>query len=140
MAKRKSTNPLKKTNFANYKASQARSGWRLRAKKYGHNLDDVPTRVEIQEWLEAQMPLKCYISGSFISNEVVELDHKTPLVRGGSLKLNNVGVTSRYYNNVKGQMTEKEFRSLLKVVNKWEDKGEALFKRLMASNHIYRKR
>lgn len=140
MAKRKSSNPLKKTNWANWKATQARSGWRTRAKKFGLNLDDVPTRAEIQEWLESQIPVKCYISGSFISNEVVELDHKTPLSRGGSLKLNNCGVTSRYYNNVKGQMTEKEFRSLLKTVSKWEDKGDALFKRLMASNHIYRKR
>lgn len=140
MAKRKSSNPLKKTNFFQYKASQARSSWRTRAKKFGLNLDDVPTRVEIQEWLEAQDPIRCYLSGSFISNEVMELDHKTPLSRKGSLKLSNCGITSRFYNNVKGQMTEKEFRALLKTVSKWEDKGDAIFKRLMASNHIYRKR
>lgn len=103
-------------------------------------MDEVPTRVEIQEWLEAQLPLKCYFTGGFISNEVVELDHKIPLVRGGELALKNVAVTSRYYNNVKGQMTEKEFRQLLKCVNKWEDKGDALFKRLMSSNHIYRRK
>lgn len=102
-------------------------------------MDDVPTRVEIQKWLEAQEPIKCYISGSFISNEVVELDHKIPLVRGGKFALDNVGITSRYYNNVKGQMTEKEFRQLLKTVSKWEDKGAALFKRLMSSNHIYKR-
>jgi 5-methylcytosine-specific restriction endonuclease McrA len=140
MAKRKSSNPLKKTNFFQYKASQARSSWRTRAKKFGLNLDEVPTRVEIQEWLEAQDPIRCYLSGSFISNEVMELDHKTPLSRQGSLKLENCGITSRYFNNVKGTMTEKEFRSLLKTVSKWADKGDALFKRLMASNHIYRKR
>lgn len=103
-------------------------------------MDDVPTRVEIQEWLEAQMPLKCYFTGNFISNEVVELDHKTPLVRGGQLHLKNVGVTSRWYNNIKGQMTEKEFRQLLKCVSKFEDKGDALFRRLSASNNIYSRR
>ena len=140
MAKRRSTNPLKRTNWANYKASQVRSSWRTRAKKYGLNLDEVPTRAEIQEWLEAQMPVKCYFTDGFISNEVVELDHKIPLVRGGRLHLENVGVTSRWYNNTKGQMTEKEFRQLLKVVSKWEDKGESLFKRLSASNNIYRRK
>ena len=140
MAKRKSINPKKRENFYFWKASQARSSWRTRAKKYGLPLEDVPTRLEIQQWLEDQSPLKCYISGSFISNDVIELDHKTPLVRKGSLRLDNVGVTSRYYNNIKGQMTEKEFRSLLKCVSSWEDKGQELFKRLMASNKIYGRR
>jgi 5-methylcytosine-specific restriction endonuclease McrA len=116
-----------------------RSSWRNRARKYGFPLEDVPTRAQIQEWLEKQDPVKCYITGSFISQEVVELDHKIPLVRKGRLSLDNVGITSRYYNNVKGQMTEQEFRQLLKVVSKWEDKGAALFKRLTSSNHIYKR-
>jgi hypothetical protein len=140
MSRKKSTNPKKKENFYFYKASQARGSWRSRAKKYGLPLEDVPTRAEIQAWLEANDPLKCYLSGTFISNDVIELDHKTPLVRNGSLKLDNVGVTTRYYNNVKGQMTEKEFRSLLKCVHSWSDKGQDLFKRLMASNRIYGRR
>lgn len=140
MTKRKRVvNPKKKENWFFYKASQVRSSWRTRARKYGHPLEDVPTRIQIQEWLEKQDPVKCYITGSFISNEVVELDHKTPLVRGGKFALDNVGITSRYYNNVKGQMNEKEFRQLLKTVSKWEDKGAALFKRLMSSNHIYKR-
>lgn len=139
MAKRKSTNPKKKENWFFWKASQVRGSWRNRARKYGHPLEDVPTRIEIQEWLEAQDPIKCYITGSFISPEVVELDHKQPLIRGGKLALSNVGITSRWYNNIKGQMTEKEFRQLLKVVSKWEDGGQALFKRLSASNHIYKR-
>lgn len=128
---------MKKANWSQWKASQVRSSWRERAKKYGLPLDDVPSRPEIQEWLESQHPLKCYFTGGFISQDVVELDHKDPLSRKGSLKLVNVGITSRYYNNVKGQMTEKEFRQLLKLVSKWEDKGDTLFKRLMASNRMF---
>jgi hypothetical protein len=134
---RKSKNPMKKANWCQYKASQLRSSWRTRAMKYGENLDDVPTRAEIQAWLEAQLPISCYITGGFISTEVVEVDHKIPICRKGSFKLDNLGCTSRYYNNVKGSMTEEEFRGLLKLVKTWEDAGEALFKRLMASNHIY---
>lgn len=140
MTNRRSVNPMKKTNWSQWKAGQVRSSWRERAKKYGLNLDEVPTRPEIQKWLEDSHPLKCYFTGGFISNEVVELDHKHPLVRGGSLRLENVGITSRWYNNIKGQMSEKEFRQLLKMVSKWEDKGEALFKRLSASNHIFSRR
>jgi len=137
MPRKRSTNPLKKTNWANYKASQLRGSWRERAKKYGENLDDVPTRAQIQEWLEAQQPIKCYIEGTFISAEVIEVDHKIPICRGGGFGLDNMGCTSRYYNNVKGSLTEEEFRNLLKLVKTWEDKGASLFKRLMASNHIF---
>ena len=140
MAKKKSVNPKRKENFYFWKASQARSSWRSRARKYGLDLETIPTRIQIQKWLEDQAPLKCYISGSFISEDVMELDHKTPLVRKGEMHLDNVGITSRYYNNVKGQMTEEEFRSLLKCVSKWSDKGQELFKRLMASNKIYGRR
>jgi 5-methylcytosine-specific restriction endonuclease McrA len=140
VARRKSTNPLKHTNWSNWKATQVRSSWRERAKKFGLNLNDVPTRAEIQDWLEAQSPIKCYIEGTFISTEVMELDHKTPLSRGGKLHLENVGCTSRYYNNIKGTMTEKEFRQLLRLVKKWDDKGESIFKRLMASNHMFSRR
>jgi len=137
MAKKKSTNPMKAANWAQWKASQLRSSWRSRAMKYGENLDDVPTRAQIQEWLEAQQPIKCYIEGTFISTEVVEVDHKIPICRGGKFHLENTACTSRYYNNIKGSMTEEEFRGLLKLVKTWEDKGISLFKRLMASNHIY---
>lgn len=128
---------MKKTNWSQWKASQVRSSWRERAKKFGLNLDEVPSRPEIQEWLEKAHPLKCYFTGGFISQEVVELDHKEPLSRGGSLTLKNVGITSRWYNNIKGQMTEKEFRQLLKLVSKWDDKGDTLFRRLSASNNMY---
>lgn len=137
---RKKAHSKKRENWFFWKASQVRGSWRSRARKYGTPLEEVPTRIEIQEWLEAQDPMKCYITGGFISPETVELDHKTPLIRGGKMALSNVGVTSRWYNNIKGQMTEKEFRQLLKTVSKWEDKGAALFKRLSASNHIYRRK
>lgn len=137
MPKARSKNPMKAANWAQYKASQLRSSWRTRAMKYGENLDEVPTRVQIQEWLEAQSPIQCYLTGGFISTEIVEVDHRVPICRNGKFDLSNAACTSRYYNNTKGSMTEEEFRGLLKLVKTWEDKGASLFKRLMASNHIY---
>ena len=137
MPKRRSINPLKKTNWANWKASQLRGSWRERAKKYGENLDEVPSRAQIQDWLESQQPIQCYLAGGFISTEIVEVDHKIPICRGCKFHLDNAACTSRYYNNTKGSMTEEEFRGLLKLVKSWEDKGSSLFKRLMASNHVY---
>jgi hypothetical protein len=140
LTKRKSINPLKKKNWCQWKASQVRSSWRTRARKFGLSLDEVPTRAEIQKWLEDQHPVKCYFTGGFIVLDTIELDHKTPLSRGGKLHLDNVGITSRWYNNIKGQMTEKEFRQLLRLVSKWEDKGLSLFKRLSSSNNIYKRK
>jgi len=70
----------------------------------------------------------------------MEVDHRIPISRKGSWAFNNLGITSRFHNNVKGQLTEQEFRQLLKLISKWEDKGEHLLKRLASSSIIFKKR
>ena len=119
------------------RASQARASWLRRAKKLEIDIKDIPTKEEIMEILK--YPIICYLSNSPISKDTVELDHKIPTSRGGLFKLSNVGITSRYYNQVKGDLTEKEFRSLLKTVSKWEDKGKSLFTRLLSSGNRFKK-
>lgn len=125
--------------FIKRKSSQARSSWRTRAKKNESDLDSIPTTTEIAEFIKA-CGFKCYISKGDLNKSTLELDHKTPISRGGTFKLDNVGLTSRYYNQVKGSMTLKEFNGLLKLVSKWEDKGKDLFARLLSSNRRYIKK
>lgn len=128
------------TTWTNRKAVMARSSWLQRAKKVGVPKEEVPTRAQIQKWLELNNPPVCYLSNKTISVASVEIDHKTPLCKGGSFSLDNAGLTTRFYNNAKGSLTEEEFRGLLDCVSKWSDKGESLLLRLISSNLIYSKR
>lgn len=101
--------------------------------------DKVPSRIEIQEWLETQIPFKCYLTKEPLTKARIELDHKEATSRGGTFGLLNVGVTSRHMNAAKGGMHEKEFRGLLKLISKWEDGGHTLLMRLRASNNVFRR-
>ena len=105
------------------------------------NPNDVPTRVEIQDWLESQLPLpfKCYLTGDDIIKSLIEADHKQPVSREGTFKLENIGLTSKQLNAAKGNMTEKEFRQLLSFIGKWEDEGKGVLARLRTSNLMYRR-
>lgn len=134
------TKELKRTRWTYWKASQLRANWRSRCKKVKGDLDTVPTRVEIQDWLERIVPYSCYITGERLIKSKMEADHILPISRGGTFELKNIGITSKRFNSLKGAMTVKEFKQLLEVVKGWEDKGESLFKRLMLSNNIYRGR
>ena len=131
---------LKRERWSFYKASNYRNSWRARCKKVNGPLEEVPTRPEIQQWIEGQEPYKCYISGDSLNKNTMEADHKDPLSRGGSFKLKNIGITSKRLNRLKGNMKLKEFKQLLKLTSKWEDKGESLFSRLLQSNNVYRRR
>lgn len=143
MAKRKANaklTKLKKERWSFWKASQYRSSWRGRCKKVSGPLDDVPSRQEIQDWLESGIPYRCYLTNDFLNKTTLQADHMEPVSRGGSFKLENIGLTSKRYNQVKGEMTVPEFKDLMQLVKSWEDKGESLFRRLLAGTHIYNRR
>jgi hypothetical protein len=140
--KKKSTNAsLKRKNWYQYKASQLRSSWRGRAKKLGIDVLTVPTRKDIQAFLEGiGEETTCYLSGEPLKLKVAEFDHKIPTGRSGAFSLDNIGITSKQLNGVKGMMTHGEFLGLLALVSSWEDGGANLFKRLSMSNNLFRRR
>lgn len=140
MSKSSYNNKLKKEKWTQWKASRLRSSWRSRAKKLKLDPDTVPTRQEIQDWLESCKPFECYLTGSTLKQSDIEVDHREVTSKGGSFGLDNVGLTSKFYNSAKGDMSEKEFRQLLKLINKWSDKGQSVLKRLRSSNNIFRRR
>lgn len=143
MAKRKKNKELeklKKERWSFYKATQYRSSWRARCKANKHELSQVPTRAEIEAWLDAQEPYNCYITSNPLDKSTLQADHIIPVVRGGNYSLDNIGLTSKRYNQVKGEMSLEEFSSLLMLVNDWEDEGKLLFNRLIAGGNVYRKK
>lgn len=130
---------LKDSDYIKYKSQQFRSNWVRRARQHGVSLDEIPKSTEIASWLQTQLPFKCFFTGQDLGRDF-GVDHKVPIARGGSFSLDNLCITNISINGAKGVMTSEEFSALLKVVLKWEDKGEALLRRLMLSNVTYNKR
>jgi len=137
--RRKRVNRSKKEQWYFDKAKQYRDSWRKRCKKIEGNLDEVPTREVIEKWLEQQTPFKCYITGDNLNARSMEADHITPINRKGSFTLTNIGLTSKRWNQIKGDMTYEELKELINLVSKWEDGGERLYRRLLAANNVYRR-
>lgn len=118
---------LKKENPFLYKARLLRS--RLISRVPPEIKASTPTGNEIYEWLLNQ-PLVCYYSGEALELFKMHVDHKTPIVRGGTNDFSNLCLASHHMNTAKGRMTEQEFRELLALIETWEDKGDSLMRRL----------
>lgn len=130
---------LKDKDFIKYKSQQFRSNWVRRARQHNVDLSEVPTSLEIAEWLKTQLPFTCFFTGTDLGRDF-GVDHKVPIARGGSFGIENLCITNVSINGAKGVMTSDEFSALLSIVLKWEDKGEAILRRLMLSNVTYGKR
>ena len=125
------------------KARQLRSNWRKRAKKANIELlHQVPDSKEICKFivsLEKNGKFYCYLTNAELNFSDVEFDHKISVTRGGDFNLKNIGVTSRRLNNIKGEMSAKEFKQLLRLISKWDDGGSNLLHRLSRANNVFRR-
>lgn len=121
---------LKKSDPFLVRARNIRSSLMRRARTDGLDRKDIPKAEEIKQWLLDQRPLKCYYSGEDVDLFDMQIDHKVPVKRGGEHRLSNLCVSSQKMNTAKGALTEEEFKELLSLINKWEDKGESLLTRL----------
>lgn len=119
------------------KGTDLRGNWRARA-----GSDElraaVPTAQEIREWLQAARPWVCVYTGQPLEIGEIGFDHAVPLARGGTFGLDNIVICHRSMNAAKGAMTFAEFMDLLTTVWEWEDRGEALLKRLKMSGGMFK--
>lgn len=129
---------MRLTDFNKWKAAQLRSNWNRRAKLLNIDISYVPMPNEIRAWLDSQHPYKCYYTNVELERDYA-VDHKVPLARGGTFAITNLCITQPHINSAKGTLSDKEFKQLLKLIEKWEDKGALLLKRLQVSNTIFRK-
>lgn len=96
----------------------------------------VPTAPSILQWLTEQ-PMTCHYSGEKITPATMQIDHKTPLHRGGTNDLSNLCLASKAMNNAKGSMTEREFRSLQNLISTFPDGGAEVLTRLKRASFAY---
>lgn len=118
---------IKKTDPLLYKARGIRS--KLLARVTGDLKSTTPKTEDILEWLK-NTPLICYYSGEPLDLFKMHVDHKTPLVSGGTNDLSNLCLASHHMNTAKGRMNEEEFLQLLELISCWDDKGQSLLRRL----------
>lgn len=119
---------LLKENPALVKARDVRSRLLSRVTDVEHKRT-TPTVNQLYTWLTTT-DLICYYSKETLSFKTLTIDHKIPLIKGGSNELNNLCFASNHMNTAKGSMTDIEFFSLLALIKTWSGGGQALLRRL----------
>ena len=116
--------------LAKQKAANFRNNCLYRADKYGIDRANVPMPKEIEAWLltyEAKIEtsrkrlyLRCEYTGELIKLSDIQIDHRTPISRGGSFGIENLAITSGKTNQHKGELLDSEFSQLLTLLNQFE--------------------
>ena len=130
----------KKEKFFLWKADSLISSYQRRAKKLNVKYTYLTSRAEYAVIVEEKLKGRCEYCDCKLHKNNREVDHKTPISRGGSFNANNLAYICHNCNSAKGEMNEQEFRSILNTIKTWDDKGNNLLKRLRASSLIFKRR
>ncbi len=98
--------------------SLAYDNQRRRAKKDG--LQVYYSRQHFRDWFLEKMAKHpfCYYCASVLMPDA-QIDHKTPLSRGGIYVLENLALCCKTCNQCKGMLTDLEFHALLSLLQTW---------------------
>ena len=90
----------------------------------------VPMPKEIEAWLltcESQLEvnrkrlyLRCEYTNELAKIADIQIDHRTPISRGGSFGIENLAITSGKTNQHKSELTSDEFLELLDLLNSFD--------------------
>lgn len=127
-----------KTRAVNY-----RKNWRARALKTGRDPDEVPGSAEIADWLRATLradgTIIDYFTGQTVPLDKAQVDHITPLSRGGSFHFDNCMLIAARTNRMKGALTAQEFRAFLDFLDSLPfDAALDISDRLAMANTVWR--
>ncbi len=134
-------------NETRLRARTYRANWRNRIRKtlkkdpdlLEIRLLELPSIDDVEEFLHNEDLTRDYITGQRIPASTMELDHKNPISRGGSLELENIGPLTKRNNKMKGELTDNEYSSLVQLMNSWTEIGKkVLEKRLNQSTLIFK--
>jgi len=116
--------------IAKSKAANFRNHCLTRADKWGIDRANVPMPKDILAWLltyqdkleehRKRLYLTCEYTGERIAIKNIEIDHRTPISRGGLFKIENLAITSGKVNQYKGDLLQIEFIQLLALLDSFE--------------------
>lgn len=128
---------LLKSQFATIAKSKAatfRNNSLGRADKLGIDRANVPMPKEIEAWLltyesrlelsRKRLYLACEYTGELIKLSDIQIDHRTPISRGGSFGVENLAITSGKSNQHKSELLDFEFLQLLALLNSFDPKAK----------------
>jgi 5-methylcytosine-specific restriction endonuclease McrA len=83
----------------------------------------------------------CLYCQRVLSVKNFSVDHRQPVIRGGSWELSNLAVCCDTCNCAKGSVTEIEFAKLHDMADRWPEWGRRVFfARLKAGSRILRRK
>ncbi len=102
----------------------------LRLKKlYAHH-GDPPTRQEMIAWVREAVMVCTYCQRD-LTTKNFSVDHRQPVSRGGRSTFDNLVSCCKRCNDLKGALTEAEYRALLALVLTWDEIArKSLFARM----------
>ena len=77
-------------------------------RKFAIQASESATAQEVKAWIDSQNPICAYCSIELSDNQI-QLDHITPLSKGGSHTIDNFAISCRSCNCSKGNKTLEEF-------------------------------
>jgi len=146
MTKKPTPKKLTPTEWARQRAERFRAKSLARARKLKMDVKEVPSRAQIEHWLIDNMHLdsdsistyafyECYITGLRVMLPDAEIDHING-VRNG-LGFDNMGITSRDFNQIKSDMQLSEFKALMDCLAGFDDAGRSVMTRLKRGNMVF---
>lgn len=130
---KRSREKSKVKNIVRYRCTSFRGNSRKRHES------EPPTIDQLEELVRKQLNIGCFYTKEKITEKDFGIDHKIPLSRGGTNDISNLCVVTQSINKAKGNMTDTEFKQLLKVIRKWEDGGTAMLTRLKLAGTIFKR-
>jgi hypothetical protein len=97
--------------FVSISHARKELGFKLRPSLGGQNVEsrDLKTLLEVQGY-------RCALSGKKLTPETAELDHKTPVAKGGTNTIGNLQWLDKHVNRAKGTMDNDSFVAMCKAV------------------------
>jgi len=124
---------LLKSQFAvvaKAKSANFRNNCLARADKHDIDRANVPMPKEIEAWLltyesrlevvRKRLYLRCEYTNELVKIADIQIDHRTPISRGGSFGIENLAVTTAQSNQRKGSLVSAEFKELLQLLDSFE--------------------
>ena len=101
----------KANGFASISHARKELGFKLRPSLGEQNVEsrDLKTLLEVQGY-------RCALSGKKLTPETAELDHKTPVAKGGTNTIGNLQWLDKHVNRAKGTMDNDSFVAMCKAV------------------------
>lgn len=107
--------------------------------KGSNPFDDLQGFAGFEQFVHSYYGQPCHYCGDILTPQIISLDHKDPLNRGGSSHPGNLDCVCKRCNRRKGELTEGEYQRLLVFLADYPEMKAILLRRLGMATFLYRR-